>query len=98
MTIIGAGIAGLVAAISLQKSGHEVTIYEQSGLAHEIGAAFHITPNASILLSKLGINVYDGGAVDFVATVFRDQSDGHILQEIPKHPKFKNLLPGRIGF
>lgn len=94
ITIIGAGIAGLVAAISLQKSGHEVTIYEQSSLAHEIGAAFHITPNASILLSKLGINVYDGGAVDFVANVFRDQSDGHVLQEIPKHPRFKNLPPG----
>lgn len=29
IAVIGAGIAGLVSACSLQRDGHEVTVYEQ---------------------------------------------------------------------
>lgn len=61
--IVGAGIAGLVAAISLRKQGHRVEIFERSNLASEIGAAIHLTPNATGLLKRLGINPEDVGAV-----------------------------------
>lgn len=93
ITIAGAGIAGLVAALSLRKYGHEVTVFEQSSLAKEIGAAFSITPNASAILSKLGIDTHDGGAVDFRAHVFL-QPDGQVKREMPINPKFKNLPAG----
>lgn len=93
ITIVGAGIAGLVAAISLRNHGHEVTIFEQSSLAKEIGAAFSITPNASSVLSNLGIDTHDGGAVDFRAHVFLGR-DGQVLREAPINPKFQNLPAG----
>ncbi|KAL2859183.1 FAD/NAD(P)-binding domain-containing protein [Aspergillus pseudodeflectus] len=48
--IVGAGIAGLAAGIGLRRGGHQVTIYERSSLAREIGAALNICPNASRVL------------------------------------------------
>ncbi|KAL2840531.1 FAD/NAD(P)-binding domain-containing protein [Aspergillus pseudoustus] len=48
--IVGAGIAGLSAAIGLRRASHQVTIYERSSLAREIGAAINICPNASRIL------------------------------------------------
>ncbi|KAL3459705.1 hypothetical protein BJX64DRAFT_301150 [Aspergillus heterothallicus] len=50
--IVGAGIAGLSAGIGLRRAGHQVTIYERSSLAREIGAALNICPNASRVLIK----------------------------------------------
>ncbi|KAJ9615479.1 hypothetical protein H2200_001554 [Cladophialophora chaetospira] len=44
--IVGAGIAGLAAAIALVQSGHNVEVYERSRFAHEIGAAINMGPNA----------------------------------------------------
>lgn len=92
ITIVGAGIAGLVAATSLRNYGHEVTIFEQSHLAKEIGAAFSITPNASAVLSNLGIDTHDGGAVDHKAQVYLERN-GQVLREVPVNAKFKNLPP-----
>jgi len=43
--IVGAGITGLAAAISLRRSGHKVTIYERSSLNNETGAAINVPPN-----------------------------------------------------
>jgi salicylate hydroxylase len=45
--IVGAGIAGLAAAISCRRAGHDVTVYERSALNNEVGAAIHVCPNAS---------------------------------------------------
>lgn len=61
--IVGGGIGGLTAAISLRQHGHNVEVYEQSRLANEIGAAIHMVPNATGVLQQLGINVADSGAV-----------------------------------
>jgi len=61
--IVGGGIGGLVAAISLRQNGHNVDVYEQSRLANEIGAAIHMVPNASGILKQLGIDVAESGAV-----------------------------------
>jgi flavin-dependent dehydrogenase len=61
--IVGGGIGGLTAAISLRRQGHHVEVYEQSRLANEIGAAIHIVVNSNGVLKQLGINVEDSGAV-----------------------------------
>jgi salicylate hydroxylase len=37
VAIIGAGLGGLAAAISLRRSGHRCTIYERRDLASEVG-------------------------------------------------------------
>ncbi|KAJ5605292.1 hypothetical protein N7510_010446 [Penicillium lagena] len=59
--IIGAGIAGLSAAIALGKQGHRVVILERSGFLKETGAAIHLPPNCTALLQWLGINPMDFG-------------------------------------
>lgn len=61
--IVGGGIGGLTAGISLRQQGHNVEVYEQSRLANEIGAAIHMVPNAMGVLKQLGIDPTDSGAV-----------------------------------
>ncbi|WYZ36014.1 hypothetical protein EsH8_X_000661 [Colletotrichum jinshuiense] len=56
IAIIGGGIAGLTAAISLRRAGHRVTIYEKSALNNEIGAAINVQTNASRPLLALGLD------------------------------------------
>ncbi|MEO8530384.1 MAG: FAD-dependent monooxygenase [Deltaproteobacteria bacterium] len=54
VAVIGAGIAGLVAAIALREQGARVTVYEQSAELSEAGAGIQIAPNAMRLLDRLG--------------------------------------------
>lgn len=54
--IVGAGIAGLGAAIALRRAGHEVEIFEKSQFKHEIGAAITLTPNANLILDRWGFD------------------------------------------
>lgn len=63
ITIVGAGIGGLSAAIFLRQQGHAITLFEQSGFANELGAAVHLAPNANGLLRRMGFIPEDQGAV-----------------------------------
>ena len=63
ITICGAGIGGLSAAIFLRKQGHTVTLLEASGFANELGAAVHLAPNANGLVRRMGLIPEEHGAV-----------------------------------
>ncbi|MBY4630302.1 FAD-dependent monooxygenase [Rhizobium croatiense] len=55
VAIIGAGIAGLTAALSLSLRGISSEIFEQADELTEVGAGLQLSPNASRILADLGI-------------------------------------------
>ncbi|KAJ5631911.1 uncharacterized protein N7484_012011 [Penicillium longicatenatum] len=59
--VIGAGVAGLSAAIALGKQGHRVTILEKSSFLKETGAAIHLPPNCTALLRWMGVDPTEFG-------------------------------------
>ncbi|KAF2230775.1 FAD/NAD(P)-binding domain-containing protein [Viridothelium virens] len=50
--VAGARISGLTAALALRRQGHRVTLFEQSKLDQESGAAIVLGPNCNGLLRK----------------------------------------------
>jgi 6-hydroxynicotinate 3-monooxygenase len=55
IAIIGAGIAGLTAAVTLRKTGLRAQIYEQAEAFARIGAGIQMNPNAMKVLRGLGL-------------------------------------------
>ena len=53
--IAGAGIGGLSTAIALLQAGFTVAIYERADTIEEFGAGLQLTPNATRILSRLGV-------------------------------------------
>ncbi len=63
ITIAGAGIGGLSAAIALQRDGHNVTIAERADEISEVGAGLQISPNGRAVIDALGL----GAALEAVS-------------------------------
>ncbi|HKN27715.1 MAG TPA: FAD-dependent monooxygenase [Roseiarcus sp.] len=53
--ISGGGIGGLATALALSQAGFDITLYEQAGALEEFGAGLQLTPNATRILSRLGV-------------------------------------------
>jgi salicylate hydroxylase len=53
--IAGAGIGGLASSLCLVRAGFEVTLLEQADALQEVGAGLQISPNASVVLRRLGV-------------------------------------------
>jgi salicylate hydroxylase len=53
--IAGGRIGGLTAAIALLQAGFRVAIYEKANALEEFGAGLQLTPNATRVLSRLGV-------------------------------------------
>ena len=68
--IVGAGIAGLSAAIALRRAGWQVEVFEKSTFKNEVGAAITIPPNATLPLSRWGFDFKKGGAVQNLSRRF----------------------------
>lgn len=65
IAIIGGGIGGLTAALTLRQFGFEPEVFEQAPELLEVGAAIIMWPNAMRVLHRLGLAeiVYQHGAV-----------------------------------
>lgn len=55
ISIVGAGIGGLSAALALQHFGYRVRVFEQARELREVGAGVAISPNAMHALNFLGV-------------------------------------------
>jgi salicylate hydroxylase len=55
VAVVGGGIGGLSAALSLLRAGFDVNVYERASALTEIGAGVQISPNASRVLHGLGL-------------------------------------------
>ncbi|WP_333782912.1 FAD-dependent monooxygenase [Nitratireductor aquibiodomus] len=53
--IVGAGVAGLTAALAMARRGLPVRIYERAPELTEVGAGLQLSPNATRLLARLGV-------------------------------------------
>ena len=53
--IIGAGLCGLGAAISIALEGHRVSVFESASQLHQVGAGIQVTPNGVRILRRWGI-------------------------------------------
>ncbi|KAJ7112406.1 hypothetical protein C8R43DRAFT_903626 [Mycena crocata] len=82
--VIGAGIGGLSLARRLSLAGHTVKILEASPALGEIGVGLQLTPNATRLLHRWGLNMkLEEVAVQPSAMVFHRFSDDRKLGLVP---------------
>ena len=82
--VIGGGIAGLVAAIGMERQGHEVTVFEQAPAITEVGAGIQVPPNAARILEAWGLlNGLERRAVIPESMLSYNWRDGKYLGAIP---------------
>ena len=84
--VVGAGIGGLAATLSLRRAGHEVTLVEQARRFTEIGAGIQLAPNATRVLRRLDL-------LDAVAA----QATPPGPRELPHLVRRPRDLPLRLG-
>ncbi|KNY17030.1 salicylate hydroxylase [Shinella sp. SUS2] len=82
--IVGAGIAGLTAALALARKGIAVHVLEQAPALEEVGAGLQLSPNASRILADLGL-------LDALAARWSEPdhillSSGHMLAPLASVP------------
>jgi salicylate hydroxylase len=82
--IAGAGIGGLCAGLCLVRAGFEVAIFEQADALEEAGAGLQISPNASVILRRLGVlERFRAAALEPQAILVRRARDGAVLAQLP---------------
>src|SRR5258705_10851783 len=92
IAIVGGGIGGLTAALSLRQAGFEADIYEQAPALTHIGGGINMGPNAARVLIRLGLG--EGLLREGVRPASTHQGrwdDGRALQRAPLHPQCEGL-------
>ena len=80
IAIIGGGIGGLSAALSLLDAGLDVHVYERARTISEIGAGIAVSPNATRILYRLGLaRALETSGVKTLAWHYRRWDDGRTL-------------------
>jgi salicylate hydroxylase len=55
VAIVGGGLGGMTAAVSLHRAGFEVHVFERARALSEVGAGIQVSPNAARVLHGLGL-------------------------------------------
>ncbi|BCJ45058.1 monooxygenase [Actinoplanes ianthinogenes] len=93
--MIGAGIGGLTAALSLLDAGFDVHVHERASALTETGAGIQLSPNATRVLHGLGLEKELAlTAVRPLAFHQRRWDDGRTLQRAP----LGDQVQARFGF
>jgi len=77
--ILGGGVGGLSAAITLKQAGFDVDVYERHPTPTEIGAGIVCWPNASFVLDQLGVLDEIAQVSGVVSKMNRFTCDGEVL-------------------
>lgn len=83
IAIFGAGIAGLMSAITLRAKGHRCRIYERMRQGHETGMGFILMPDGIECLQSFGVNLTGQNSGASLQRYFCRSSSGQILYEQP---------------
>lgn len=81
VTVIGAGIGGLTAALALARRGAQVTVLERAPALAEVGAGIQISANAVRVLQALGLSrALDSAALRNRAVQLNDARGRRVLR------------------
>jgi len=80
IVIVGAGIGGLTAALTLSKAGFGVTVLERTGELSSVGAGIQLSPNASRILidQDLGPQLRANAVYPDAIRIFSTRSGGEV--------------------
>jgi salicylate hydroxylase len=93
IAIVGGGIGGTAATLSLLRAGFDVQLYEQASELREVGAGIQISPNASRILHRLGLaDALAGMGVKPLAWHQRRWDDGRTLLRTPLAQAMENAF------
>lgn len=90
--VIGAGIGGLAAALTLRRAGWNVRVYERIAHIHELGFGLSLAPNAVAALDELGLasEVVESGSI--TRRIEFRQLGGGLLRSIDLAPTSRTVV------
>lgn len=84
IAVVGAGLGGLAAALSLRQRGFDVQLYEQAPELAEFGAGINISPNSVKFFRAAGLeDKLHAIASEPIGFSWRDWSTGEIRYSLP---------------
>ncbi|TVY26983.1 FAD-dependent monooxygenase [Lachnellula hyalina] len=78
VAVLGSGLGGLCAALSLRRAGHKVTLYERFDFAGEVGASLSVASNGSRWIERWGVDVPSVKPVTLQRLIMHDWETGTI--------------------
>ena len=82
VAIFGAGIAGLMTAITLRAQGHQCHVYERSRQAQDAGMGFILVPEGIARLEGFGVHLNDGlGGTELEGYACREASGDIVFEQ-----------------
>jgi salicylate hydroxylase len=81
VAVIGSGLGGLSAAITLRRQGHKITIYERRDFGGEVGASLSCASNGSKFLEEWGIDTLAAKPVILRSLIMHDWKSGMVINQ-----------------